>query len=165
MLGASNGSPTSVGMGSATVPVFAPLSGDAETGVCVIGAGIAGLTGACLLAQEGQDVLLIDALGIGAGESSRSGAHFFLSDEWYGCIENCFGATQARLVAGSYAHALELVEGFVRRENIDCGFERLDGYLVGADAPAPGGAVSDETVARLQHERDAAVRAGVAAEL
>ena len=74
------------------------------------------------------------------------------------------GATQARLVAGSYAHALELVEGFVRRENIDCGFERLDGYLLGADAPAPG-TVSDETVARMQHERHAAVHAGVAAEL
>lgn len=82
MLGASNGSSTSVWMGSATVPVFARLSGNAETWVCVIGAGIAGLTGACLLAQEGQDVLLIDALGIGAGESGRSSAHFFPHDEW-----------------------------------------------------------------------------------
>jgi len=53
-------------------------------------------------------------------------------------------------VAGSYAHALELVEGIARRENIDCGFKRLDGYLIGADAAAPGGG---------------AVRAGVAAEL
>ena len=145
-------------------PVFAPLSGDAETGVCVIGAGIAGLTGAYLLAQERQDVLLIDALGIGAGESGRSGAHFFLPDGWYGGIEHHSSAAQARLVAGSYAHALELVEGIVRRENIDCGFERLDGYLLGADAPAPG-TVSDETVARMQHELHAAVRAGVAAEL
>ena len=57
------------------------------------------------------------------------------------------------------------MEGIVRRENIDCGFERLEGYLVGADAPAPGGAVSDETVARMQHEHHAAVRAGVTAEL
>ena len=126
------------------------MSGDAEIGVCVIGAGIAGLTGAYLLAQERQDVLLIDALGIGAGESGRSGAHFFLPDGWYGGIEHHSSAAQARLVAGSYAHALELVEGIARRENIDCGFKRLDGYLIGADAAAPGGG---------------AVRAGVAAEL
>jgi glycine/D-amino acid oxidase-like deaminating enzyme/nitrite reductase/ring-hydroxylating ferredoxin subunit len=165
MLGASNGSSTSVWMDTATVPVFAPLAGDAEAGVCVIGAGIAGLTSAYLLAQEGRDVLLIDALGIGAGETGRTTAHFFPPDEWYGGIEQRFGAAQARLVAGSYAHALDLVEGIVRREHIDCGLERLDGYLVGAYEPAPGGAVSDETVARLQHERHAAVRAGVAAEL
>ncbi|MDN4037781.1 FAD-dependent oxidoreductase [Massilia sp. YIM B02443] len=165
MLGATNGSSTSVWMDTAAVPVFPPLAGDLEAGVCVIGAGIAGLTTAYLLAQEGLDVVVIDALGVGAGETGRTTAHFFPPDEWYGGIEHRFGAAQARLVAGSYAHALELVEGIVRREHIDCGFGRLDGYLVGAYAPRADGIVADSTAARLQHERDAAVRAGVAADL
>lgn len=178
MPGATNGSSTSLWMDTATVPVFPPLAGNLEAGVCVIGAGIAGLTTAYLLAQEGLDVVVIDALGVGAGETGRTSAHFFPPDEWYGGIEHRFGQSQARLVAGSYAHALELVEGIVRREGIDCGFERLDGYLVGASALRPDGNgsnpgsypgtyanPSDGARARLQHERDAAVRAGVAAEL
>lgn len=118
MLGATNGSSTSLWMDTATVPVFPPLAGNLDAGVCVIGAGIAGLTTAYLLAQEGLDVVVIDALGVGAGETGRTTAHFFPPDEWYGGIEHRFGQSQARLVAGSYAHALELVEGIVRRESI-----------------------------------------------
>jgi glycine/D-amino acid oxidase-like deaminating enzyme/nitrite reductase/ring-hydroxylating ferredoxin subunit len=129
MLTATNGMSSSIWMATADVPEFPALAGDLETGVCVIGAGIAGLTTAYLLSCEGQQVTLIDALGIGAGETGRTTAHFFPPDEWYVDIENGFGKDKARLVAGSFAKATDLVEAIVLRENIDCGFERLDGYL------------------------------------
>lgn len=151
----TNGSSTSVWMDSATVPVFAPLVGAQEAQVCVIGAGIAGLTTAYLLALQDQDVVVIDALGVGAGESGRSTAHFFPPDAWYHGIERRFGRAQARLVAGSYAHALQMVESIVRREGIACAFEHLDGYLVAHDA---------RDGPTLERECDAAVRAGVQAE-
>jgi len=156
MLGATNGSSTSLWMDTATVPVFPPLVGAQEAQVCVIGAGIAGLTAAYLLALQDRDVVVIDALGIGAGETGRTTAHFFPPDEWYHGIERRFGRAQAKLVAGSYAHALQMVESIVRREGIACEFEHLDGYLVAQHADGQQA---------LERECDAAVRAGVRAEL
>lgn len=156
MRGATNGSSTSIWMDTAQLAVFPPAAGPIDTQVCVIGAGIAGLLTAYLLQQEGRDVVVIDALGVGAGESGRSAAHFFPPDEWYDGIERRFGPAQARLVAGCYTHAIELVESVVAQEGIDCDFERLDGYLLAHHA-------SDEP--RLERECRAAVRAGVKAEL
>ncbi|MGX4640454.1 FAD-dependent oxidoreductase [Massilia sp. SYSU DXS3249] len=156
MLLNTNGSSTSAWMATALVPEYPPLQGDAGAEVCVIGAGIAGLTTAYLLAREGREVILIDALGVGAGETGRTTAHFFPPDEWYAGLEQSFGANAARLVAGSYAAATNMVESIVADERIECEFERLDGYLYAL----PGDRFRD-----FEKERDAAVRAGVQAEL
>lgn len=156
MIGSTNGSSTSVWMDTASVPVFPPLQGGAESQVCVIGAGIAGLTTAYLLAREGRDVVLIDALGIGAGETGRTTAHFFPPDEWYAGVEDKFGAASTRLVADSYARAIDLVESIVRDEGIGCEFERLDGYLY----TLPNNGFRD-----LGREQACAARAGTGAEL
>lgn len=127
---ASNGSSISVWMATATVPEFSDLPGDARADVCVIGAGIAGLTSAYLLLREGKSVVVIDAIGVGAGESGRTTAHFFPPDERYFVIERGFGSAKAALVADSYRKATECVDSIIRTEHIDCEFERLDGYLV-----------------------------------
>lgn len=153
---ATNGSSISIWMETAAVPGFAPLAGDCTADVCVIGAGIAGLTTAYLLARGGRRVVLIDALGVGAGETGRTTAHFFPPDEWYAGIEDSFGAEGAALVADGYARAIGQVERIVRAEGIDCGFERLDGFLYAL----PGNEFKD-----LGREHRAAVRAGVNAEL
>jgi glycine/D-amino acid oxidase-like deaminating enzyme/nitrite reductase/ring-hydroxylating ferredoxin subunit len=156
MTPSTNGVSKSVWMDSADLPASPPLPGDLDTEVCVIGAGIAGLTTAYLLAKEGREVVVIDALGIGAGETGRTTAHLFPPDEWYGFIEDKFGADKARLVADSYASAIGLVESIAAQENIDCEFERLDGYLYNL----PGKGLPD-----LEKEYHSATRAGVAVEL
>ena len=155
MLEHTNGTSTSVWMPTASVPDFPPLSGNVETSVCIIGAGIAGVTCAYLLSKEGKDVVLIDAMGIGAGETGRTTAHFFPPDEWYADIEHSFGPDNARLVADSFAKAVDLVESIVAEEGIDCEFERLDGYLYAL----PGNGFKE-----LDQEYEAARRAGVEVE-
>src|SRR5215471_9763647 len=50
----------SVWMRSAPAPEFPPLDADAEADVCVVGAGIAGLTTAYLLAKAGKSVVVLD---------------------------------------------------------------------------------------------------------
>lgn len=90
MLEASNGASRSVWM-EFSVQDYSPLQTEIETDVCVVGAGIAGLTSAYLLSQAGKNVVLVDALGIGAGETGRTTAHFFPPDEWYLGIERAFG--------------------------------------------------------------------------
>jgi glycine/D-amino acid oxidase-like deaminating enzyme/nitrite reductase/ring-hydroxylating ferredoxin subunit len=156
MLEATNGASASIWMATASVPVFPPLAGDLETDVCVIGAGIAGLSSAYLLAAEGRQVVVIDALGIGAGETGRTTAHFFPPDEWYAEIESTFGQDKARLVADSFAAATGLVESIIQKEHSECEFERLDGYLY---------ALPEDRFNDFGKERDAARRAGLEVEL
>ncbi|SFU57889.1 FAD-dependent oxidoreductase [Pseudoduganella namucuonensis] len=155
MSNASNGASTSIWMATSTVPSYAPLAGGVETGVCVIGAGIAGLTTAYLLSREGRKVVLIDALGVGAGETGRTTAHLFPPDEWYAGTEKSFGADGARLIADSFARAIDMVETIIRHEQIDCEFQRLDGYLCTLPGAAPQ---------HVDREYEAARRAGVDAE-
>jgi glycine/D-amino acid oxidase-like deaminating enzyme/nitrite reductase/ring-hydroxylating ferredoxin subunit len=123
----------SIWMSTAAVPPFAPLLEHVVADVCVIGAGIAGLTSAYLLAKEGKSVVVIDAIGVGAGETGRTTAHFMPPDDRYFEIETGFGADSAKLVAESFQAATDLVEAIVRNEQIDCEFERLDGYLFSPD--------------------------------
>jgi glycine/D-amino acid oxidase-like deaminating enzyme/nitrite reductase/ring-hydroxylating ferredoxin subunit len=99
--------------------------------VCVIGAGIAGLTAAYLLRREGREVQVVDAYDVGAGESSRTTAHLTaVLDDRYVDLIKYFGAERARLAADSHRAAIELIERIAREANIDCDFERVDGVLV-----------------------------------
>ena len=49
-----SGETTSVWRATADVPSYSPLAGDASADVCVVGAGIAGMTTAYLLARGGH---------------------------------------------------------------------------------------------------------------
>lgn len=156
MLQSPNGTSKSIWYATSEVPNFPALPGNTSADVCVIGAGIAGLTSAYLLSKQGKKVILIDAVGVGSGETGRTTAHFFPPDEWYADIEYKFGASQAVLVADSFRHAIATVETIIDSENIDCEFERLDGYLYNL----PGSNAKD-----LHKEREAATRAGAKAYL
>jgi glycine/D-amino acid oxidase-like deaminating enzyme/nitrite reductase/ring-hydroxylating ferredoxin subunit len=142
---------TSLWMDSVRMPHFSPLQETTGAEVCVIGGGIAGLTTAYLLAQEGCDVILVEAGELGSGETGRTTAHFFPPDERYYEIERGFGTHTAALVADSYAAATERVADIVRAEHIECEFERLDGYLF---------AQTPEGYSGLDRELAAARRAG-----
>ena len=52
---------------------YAPLSGAASTDVCVVGAGMAGLSAALELARRGRDVTLLEGRRIAWGASGRNG--------------------------------------------------------------------------------------------
>ncbi len=155
----SNGASTSVWMAGAQTPAqmpeFPPLEGDIETEICVVGAGIAGVTTAYRLAREGRRVMLIDALEVGAGETARTTAHFFPPDEWYAGLEDMHGAGKAALVAQAFAAATDWVERTVAGEGIACEFQRVEGYLY--SLPGKGGV-------RIDREYEAATRAAVSVE-
>lgn len=131
----------------------ASLSKDIETDVCVVGAGIAGMTAAFLLLREGRSVVILDDGPIGGGQTQRTTAHLSNAiDDRYFKIENWHGHTGARLAAESHTAAIDRIETIVNDEKIDCDFERLDGYLFGS----PG-----ESHELLEQEFFAARRAGL----
>jgi len=96
-----------------TGPKFrsAPLSQDITAEVCVIGAGIAGVTTACLLAREGRHVVLIDDGPVGGGMTGRTTAHLVNAlDERYSEVEKMLGEECSRLYAQSHTAAIDRVE-------------------------------------------------------
>jgi glycine/D-amino acid oxidase-like deaminating enzyme/nitrite reductase/ring-hydroxylating ferredoxin subunit len=135
-------------------PSLSPLGANAQSDVCVVGAGIAGLSVAYMLAREGRSVVVLDDGPVGGGETGRTTAHLSnaLDDRYYN-LESLFGAEGARLAAESHTAAIDRIEAIVREEGIDCDFERLDGYLF---------VPPDSSKYELEREIDAAHRAGLA---
>jgi glycine/D-amino acid oxidase-like deaminating enzyme/nitrite reductase/ring-hydroxylating ferredoxin subunit len=140
-------------LSTAVVPKFPPLAKDLEVDVCVVGAGIAGLTTALVLAEAGRRVAVIEDGEVCSGESGRTSAHLSdaLDDRYYE-LERLHGEDGARLAGESHGAAIDFIEDLVRSERIDCDFERVDGYLF-----VPPG----ESLGPLEREIGAAHRAGL----
>lgn len=98
--------------------------------VCIVGAGIAGMTTAYFLAREGKSVVVLDDGPIGGGMTGRTTAHLVNAlDDRYFELERLHGEEGSRLAAESHTAAINAVEAIVAQESIKCEFERLDGYL------------------------------------
>ena len=144
---------TSLWMASAETPSTSRLKESIRTDVCIVGAGIAGLTTAYLLGNEGRSVVVLDDGLVGGGMTGRTTAHLSNAyDDRYVEIERLHGAEGARLTAESHTAAIHKVSEIAARENIDCDFEWLDGFLFAAKS---------EEVELLQEELAAAHRAGL----
>src|SRR5262249_39485859 len=106
------------------------LERDLKTDVCVVGAGMAGLSVAYTLAKAGKSVAVIDNGSLAGGMTNLTTAHIATaSDNRYFRLEEYHGEAKTRLVALSYRAAIERIEEIVRAEEIDCDFQMLDGYL------------------------------------
>lgn len=117
--------------GAGSEPSHEPLRQNASADVCVVGAGIAGLTTAYLLQKEGRSVVVVDAFGLAAGETGRTTAHLTaVLDDRFSELESLFGVEGSRLAADSHRAAIDRIERIVADERIDCDFERVGGYLV-----------------------------------
>jgi glycine/D-amino acid oxidase-like deaminating enzyme/nitrite reductase/ring-hydroxylating ferredoxin subunit len=120
----------SVWQATAQLPSFSPLTVDVTADVCVVGAGIAGLTTAYLLTQVGKSVVVLDDGAIGSGMTGVTTAHLTNAiDDRYFEIERLHGEHGARLAADSHGAAIDGIETIIRRESIACDFARVDGYL------------------------------------
>ncbi|MFN2386272.1 MAG: FAD-dependent oxidoreductase [Thermoanaerobaculia bacterium] len=148
-----SGSTVSVWMATAEVPAGRPLSRDERADVCVIGAGISGLTTAYLLGREGRSVVVIDDGPLAGGETCRTTAHLTnVIDDRYRWLEQVHGEEGARLAAESHTAAIDRIEAIALEEAIACDFARVDGYLFNP---------REEKQEDLPEELEAARRAGL----
>jgi glycine/D-amino acid oxidase-like deaminating enzyme/nitrite reductase/ring-hydroxylating ferredoxin subunit len=132
---------------------FPALTGNMQADVCVVGAGIAGMTTAYLLAREGKSVIVLDDGPIGGGMTERTTAHLSNAiDDRIFEIESLHGEKGAQLAVESHTAAIDRIEAIAAQEGIDCDFERIDGYLF-----VPPG----ESKKVLERELAAAHRAGL----
>src|SRR5512132_2813542 len=149
----ASGKTRSPWMKEPTISSVGRLRHDLRTEICIIGAGISGLTTAYLAAREGREVVAIDGGAIADGEPARTTAHLTcVLDRRYFELEQLHGAKGARLAAESHAAAIACMEAIIREEQISCDFERASAYLF-----VPRG----NTLEELEREFDAAHRAGI----
>src|SRR2546430_8232840 len=147
-----DGATHSIWYEKAKAPRCAPPPQHSRADVCVVGAGIAGLTTAYLLAREGKSVIVLDEGEVGSGQTGRTSAHLTcVIDDRFTEIEKQLGADASRICYESHAAAIDKVEQIASEERIDCEFARIDGFLFPREGEEPD---------LLDRELDAARRAG-----
>jgi glycine/D-amino acid oxidase-like deaminating enzyme/nitrite reductase/ring-hydroxylating ferredoxin subunit len=105
-------------------------SGNLDVDVCVIGAGISGVTTAYLLSKAGRSVALIDDREPGAGETGMTTAHLTaVIDDRYSEMIRLHGEEGARLACDSHRSAIARIESICQQEEIEADFRRVSGYL------------------------------------
>ncbi|MGE0547157.1 MAG: FAD-dependent oxidoreductase [Kofleriaceae bacterium] len=155
-----DGDTTSLWMADTELPQRERLDHDVSVEVCIVGAGIAGLTTAYLLSREGRSVIVIDDKPPGGGQTARTTAHLSaVLDDGFHRLEQLHGRTGARAAVQSHAFAIDQIESICGLEAIDCGFTRLDEYLYTPPEVPP-----DKLTRDLEREAAAARRAGLAVE-
>lgn len=113
---------------------FPTLENDLEVDICIVGAGLAGLTCAYALTKQGKSVVVLDQGPVAGGQTARTTAHLtWMLENRYFNLQKYFGKNGIRLAAESHAAAIDFIEQIVAEEKIDCDFERVDGYLFAAD--------------------------------
>ena len=134
---------------------FPPME-NVTVDVAIIGAGITGITAAYLLKKAGKTVALVEAQQIAASASGHTTAKVTsLHQLIYADLIDRHGEDQARLYGESNQAGVEFVASTVKREEIDCDFQRNDTYSFAEDR---------DNLDKIQQEYDAAVKLGLPAE-
>lgn len=110
---------------------YAPLQTDIAVDVCVVGAGLAGLSAAIDLSDAGLTVAVLEAQQVGWGASGRNGGQALVG---LACdmqvVERQLGRAAARQIWDATVEAVELIRARCQRFAIDC--EWQDGFLAAA---------------------------------
>jgi glycine/D-amino acid oxidase-like deaminating enzyme/nitrite reductase/ring-hydroxylating ferredoxin subunit len=148
---------TSVWAKTVKRPRGAKLTADVEADVCIVGAGIAGLTTGYLLTQAGKSVVVLEDGQLASGMTEVTSAHLSDAiDDRFTEIEKWHGERGSALAAESHGAAINQIEAIVDELNIDCDFARINGYLFLAP---------EDEQELLDRELAAAQRAGLKAEM
>src|SRR6266850_2624098 len=143
----------SIWAATSKAPKFPSLKKNVHADVCIVGAGMAGLSCGYCLTQAGKSVVIIDDGSLAGGMTQVTTAHLTNAlDDRYFEIERMHGPIGAQRTAESHTAAIHRIEAIVQAESISCDFRRLDGYLFLDPA---------ETEEILDRELGAAHRAGL----
>ncbi|RQR57885.1 FAD-binding oxidoreductase [Burkholderia sp. Bp9126] len=140
----------------------APLAGAADADVCVIGAGLTGLSAALDLAERGHSVALLEASRVGWAASGRNGGQLIGG---YACDIDTFARylpdADVKRIWEMGQETLSLVKSRIAKHDIDCAL--VPGYLTAANTARDADALErgrDDLAKRFGYDRLRFVEAG-----
>jgi glycine/D-amino acid oxidase-like deaminating enzyme/nitrite reductase/ring-hydroxylating ferredoxin subunit len=130
-------------------PSWPSVEGDLETDVVVVGAGIAGLTVASLLAGDGFSVVVLEANRVGRGTTGHTtgkitSQHGLIYRE----LIDRHGEKNAAAYAMANEDAIRHIESTVAELGVDCGFRRMPSYVYTTDPRRRGDLEAEAAVAQ-----------------
>lgn len=120
------------------------LSEDTSADVCIIGAGISGITLSYYLTKKGYKTIVIERNEIGHGVTGHTTAKITSQHSLiYHYLSNQYGIKFAKKYFEANQEAIKNIEEIVRENNIDCDFERKDNYIY---------TINEENVEKIDEE-------------
>lgn len=102
-------------------PERSALVGDIECEVCVVGAGFTGISSALHLAEQGRQVVVLEAARVGFGASGRNGGQIVNSySRDMDVIEARYGAETARALGDMAFEGNRIIRSRIRQYAIAC---------------------------------------------
>lgn len=121
-------------LATAAMPRFQPAEGEIRADVVVVGAGIVGLTTALLLADDGADVVLIEARDVGGRTSGHTtGKVTSQHGAIYAELLDRHNRETAQTYAAANQAAVDRVADLATTLSIDCELARTPAYLYCTD--------------------------------
>ncbi len=109
---------------------FSSLEGKVQADVCIVGAGLTGLTTAYYLSKEGKKVIILEKDSIcsctsGGNTGKITSQHGLI----YKYLKDSNGKEFARKYFDANEKAIQNIENIIKNENIDCDFEKKNAYV------------------------------------
>ncbi|KVO23978.1 FAD-dependent oxidoreductase [Burkholderia ubonensis] len=133
----------------------APLAGATDADVCVIGAGLTGLSAALNLAERGHSVTVLDASRVGWAASGRNGGQLIGG---FACNIDTFARfmpeDDVKRIWDMGLETLSLVKSRIAKHDIDCAF--TPGYVTAANTARDADSLKrwrDDAAKRFGYDR------------
>jgi len=109
---------------------FKELNKNLEVDICIIGAGITGLSTAYHLINKNLKICIIERNTIASGVSSKTtGKLTYLQDNIYNKLKKYHGLFYTKLYLDSQIDAINMVKSIIENNNIDCNLEQVKSYI------------------------------------
>ena len=136
---------------------FSSLESNISCDICIVGAGLAGITTAYILSLLNFDVVLIDSGSPMHLTSGNTTAKFtFQHDLIYSKVIETYGLEEAALYHEAQVKGMEFVRNLVDKYNIDCDFKHTYSMLY---------AENEEQFAEIEKEYNAYTKLNIPCEL
>lgn len=147
--------PKSYWLASTEKPNYPSLEEDIKVDVAIVGGGMAGITTAYLLMEQGVKVAIIEADKILQGTTAHTTAKLTSQhDLIYYKIKSKMGEEKAKQYAEANEHAISLVENIISSTKIDCDFHKSSAYVY---------THQDDYIQKIQDEVETAASLGIKA--
>src|SRR5512136_81387 len=151
------GKPESCWTATAPKTAYPKLAGSRTTEVVVVGAGIVGVTAACLLSEAGLSVTLLEARRIGRQVTGRSTAKITTQHSLiYHHLTEAFDLETAQCYADANRLGVDQIWQWVEQFGIACAYEKKDAYVYCS---------SPSRIRDLETEADASRKVGLDVDL